>query len=279
MSKQPYIGIGGVSRVVKGGYVGVDGIARKIKKGYMGVDGTARLCWEEGGSIAYSDTFAENDWATIIAVCEAGLCPDTWAVGDSKTMTIGGVDHLPEYQIDIIGKWHDTYSDGSGTAPFTFQMHDLYGTKYAMSASPVTTVGGWRDCYMRNTNLPTILALMPEEVQAGIKEVNKISNAGSGSTAIVTTSDKLFLLSESEVFETVNLSGVEQGTRYEYYANGATVAKNFTSSSGSVRGAYWWLRSQYVDYPNYFNYVHPTALVCSGSTATGKQGVAFAFCF
>lgn len=229
-------------------------------------------------TIDYSETFADNDWATIANVCAAGIVPETWAVGDSKTMTISGVDYITEYQVDIIGKNHDSYADGNGTAPFTFQLHDLYGIKYAMSASPATTVGGWRDCYMRSTNLPLILSCMPAEIQAAIKKVNKISNAGNGSTELVTTADKLFLLSESEVFGTVELSGVEQGAQYEYYANGATVAKNFTSSSGSVRGAYWWLRSQYVDYPNYFNYVHPTALVCSGSTATGKQGIAFAFC-
>ena len=65
--------------------------------------------------------FANNDWAAIIAACQRKQVPETWTVGDQKEMTIG-----QSYMIDIIGKDHDTYADGSGTAPLTLQMHDCY---------------------------------------------------------------------------------------------------------------------------------------------------------
>ena len=38
----------------------------------------------------YLDSFADNTWEEIIAVCRTGIAPDSWAVGDSKTMNIGG---------------------------------------------------------------------------------------------------------------------------------------------------------------------------------------------
>ena len=148
-----------------------------------------------------SDTFAENSWAQIAEACQTGTVPSTWIVGNSKTMTIGGTD----YQIDIIGKNHDTYADGSGTAPLTFQMHDCYATTYAMNAAN-TNVGGWKGCAMRKTHLPAILALMPAEVQTDIREVNKLTSAGNTSATIETTADKLFLLSEVEVFGTDRFS-------------------------------------------------------------------------
>ena len=34
--------------------------------------------------------FSNASWAEIIAACHGGNVPATWAVGDSKTMTIGG---------------------------------------------------------------------------------------------------------------------------------------------------------------------------------------------
>ena len=46
------------------------------------------------------DIFANNSREAIIAACQRGNVPDTWAAGDSKMMTINGTS----YQIDIIGK-------------------------------------------------------------------------------------------------------------------------------------------------------------------------------
>ena len=75
---------------------------------------------ESGPKIDYSDNFADNDWSKIIEVCRAGLVPTAWKVGDQKAMTINGTS----YNIDIIGIQHDDYSDGSGKAPLTLQMHE-----------------------------------------------------------------------------------------------------------------------------------------------------------
>ena len=74
--------------------------------------------------VIFDAIFANNSWEEIIAACQSGNVPDSWSVGDSKAMTINGTN----YQIDIIGKNHDTYTAG-GTAPLTFQMHDCYGER------------------------------------------------------------------------------------------------------------------------------------------------------
>lgn len=88
----------------------------------------------------YLDSFADNTWEEIIAVCRTGIAPDSWAVGDSKTMTIGGT----AYQVDIIGKNHDEYADGSGTAPLTFQLHDCYSEAKQMYSSNLSGLG-WKN--------------------------------------------------------------------------------------------------------------------------------------
>lgn len=213
------------------------------------------------------DTFANNDWSAIIAACQSGSVPSTWVVGNSKTMTINGTS----YQIDIIGKNHDTYTAG-GTAPLTFQLHDCYGTKYQMNSSN-TNSGGWTSCAMRSTHLPAILALMPSEVQAGIKEVNKLTSAGSQSSTINTTADKLFLLSEIEIFGSTTYSKSGEGSQYAYYSAGNSKVKNFSGSAYN-----WWERSPRGSTSTPFCHVTSSGSA-NNSNASSSNGVAFGFCF
>ena len=217
--------------------------------------------------VIFDAIFANNSWEEIIAACQSGNVPDSWSVGDSKAMTINGTN----YQIDIIGKNHDTYTAG-GTAPLTFQMHDCYGETKNMNSSR-TNNGGWTSCAMRNTHLPAILALMPTEVQNGIREVNKLTSAGSQSATINTTADKLFLLSEIEIFGIVKYSKSGEGTQYDYYKAGNSKVKKFNG-----RANRWWERSPYGSNSTYFCFVDSDGGAIYG-TASLARGVAFGFCF
>lgn len=213
------------------------------------------------------DNFADNDWSAIIAACHSGSVPSTWVVGNSKTMTINGAS----YQVDIIGKNHDTYTAG-GTAPLTFQLHDCYGDLKNMNSSN-TNSGGWTSCAMRQTHLPAILALMPTEVQNGIREVNKLTSAGSQSSAINTTADKLFLLSEIEIFGSVHYSKSGEGTQYDYYKAGNSKVKKANGSAYN-----WWERSPYGGNSAYFCLVGSNGYAAY-DYANNAPGVAFGFCF
>lgn len=218
--------------------------------------------------VTYKANFADNTWAQIIDACHKNQVPDTWVVGNSKTMLINGT----EYQIDIIGKSHDDYADGSGKAPLTFQMHDCYADVNRMNSSN-TNSGGWTSCAMRSTHLPAILALMPTEVQNGIREVNKLTSAGSQSSTINTTADKLFLLSEIEIFGNVSYSKSGEGTQYDYYKAGNSKVKNRNGGA-----AYWNERSPLKDGSTQFCMVSNTGTADYGG-ASSAAGVAFGFCF
>ena len=256
--------IGGTAYEVKGGKTKVNGTAYGIAKGRTLVGGTGH----EIPFSPYAPNFADNDWATIIAACQNNEVPDTWKVGDNKTMTINGTS----YQIDIIGKNHDTYADGSGTAPLTFQMHDSYTSNYAMNSSNSNT-GGWAYSSMRDTHLPAIFALMPSEVQAAIKAVKKLTSAGAKSSTINTTADMLFLLSEIEIFGSTSYSKNGEGSQYAYYSAGNSKVKKRNGTAGA-----WWERSPRGDIATHFCYVLHTG-VAGNYNATTKYGVSFAFCF
>lgn len=218
--------------------------------------------------LPYKPNFADNDWATIIDACHKNAVPDTWAVGNQKTMTINGT----AYAIDIIGKGHDDYADGSGKAPLTFQMHNCYGTTESMNNSD-TNKGGWTSCVMRSTRLPAILALMPSEVQSGIREVNKKTSAGNKSATINTTADKLFLLSEIEVFGSTTNAFSGEGTQYNYYKAGNSKVKKRNGSANS-----WWERSPNKDRTTKFCIVSQNGTTNWDAAGDGF-GVSFAFCF
>lgn len=213
------------------------------------------------------DNFADNDWASIIAACHSGSVPSTWVVGNSKTMTINGAS----YQVDIIGKNHDTYTAG-GKAPLTFQLHDCYADTKAMNSSD-TNSGGWKNSAMRTTHLPAILALMPTEVQNGIREVSKKASVGGVSSTIETVSDKLFLLSEVEIFGSTSYSAAGEGTQYDYYKAGNSKVKK---RNGSAAG--WWERSPYASASTAFCLVYSGGNV-NNYYASYAAGVAFGFCF
>lgn len=213
------------------------------------------------------DNFADNDWASIIAACHSGSVPSTWVVGNSKTMTINGAS----YQVDIIGKNHDTYASG-GKAPLTFQLHDCYGETKNMNSSD-TNSGGWKNSEMRTTHLPAILALMPTEVQNGIREVSKKASVGGASSTIETVSDKLFLLSEVEIFGSTSYSAAGEGTQYDYYKAGNSKVKKRNGSTTS-----WWERSPCASNSTRFCLVNSDGNA-SLSYASFASGVAFGFCF
>ena len=213
------------------------------------------------------DNFADNEWSEIIAACQSGNVPASWVVGNYKNMTING----KAYRIDIIGKNHDTYAAG-GTAPLTFQMHDCYDETKQMNSSN-TNSGGWQNSAMRTTHLPAILNMMPAEVKAAIRDVQKKSSAGNQSSSIQTTNDKLFLLSEIEIFGSTTYSFAGEGKQYDYYKAGNSKVKNLSGSANS-----WWERSPYSSNSTSFCLVNSNGNA-DAYNASISSGVAFGFCF
>ena len=214
--------------------------------------------------IMIDPVFGNNSWAAIIKACQEKQVPDTWHVGDRCNMTI----NKKTYAIDIIGKNHDDYADGSGKAPLTFQMHTTYATQYKMNGAEYNNCG-WKNCLVRTSNaFPKLKQVMPAEVVAALKAVTKKTTAGGASSSIDTTSDTLFLLSEIEVQGTRTHSYAGEGAQYAYYQTAANRKKNRA----------WYLRSPRIN---------STSCFCrtgwdgeaDWSVASEVDGIAAAWCF
>ena len=216
-------------------------------------------------------TLEATSWDDIATASKFGQAPNYWKVGDRKNITVNGVT----YAAQIIGFDHDTLTtaDGSRTkAGITFQLVDCLKTTYSMNDSN-TNNGGWNGSTMRTSTMATLLNQLPAALKNVLKSVNKLSGTGGGSTSgTQTTHDKLFLLSEVEIFGTTTYSVPGEGTQYAYYKAGNSKVKKV---NGSAYG--WWERSPRSGYADYF------CRVSDGGDAyyyyaSNSYGVSFGFC-
>lgn len=155
----------------------------------------------------------------------------------------------------IIGIGHDDLADGSGKAGLTF-LTTSTGIRSRMNATD-TNVGGWEKSELRaKMNSGEIWNLMPADFQSKVKTVEKLTNnVGGGddnkNAAVTATSDKLFLLSYSEIVPTSYLASSypwtsSEGTQYEAFKGKVTEnhnVKNPDAFSAIAIGPSWWERT------------------------------------
>lgn len=200
------------------------------------------------------------------------------SIGDQITLSLNGTN----YAFDVIGFNHDTLTDtaeygeetATGKAGITFQIHDLFETGYKMNSSN-TNIGGWKSSAMRTSTMKTIKGYMPAAWQTAIKQVNKASGLGGGSSSgTETVSDSCFLLAEIEVFGSNTYSVPGEGMQYAYYKAGNSKVKNIKSTDYNY---HWWERSPYSGDGESFCVVYMDGSAIH-SNPTMKPLVAFGFC-
>ena len=138
-----------------------------------------------------------------------------------------------------------------------------------------TNNGGWGSCQMRTRECADLLNCLPSDLQAVVKTTTKYTSAGGESTNIVSSSDKIFLLSEFEIFGTTNYSvsgEKDYQQQYSWYSNHSKVKYNSSDSKVS-----WWERSPYHSYSAGFCRVTADGYA-SDSAAHYSNGVAPCLC-
>lgn len=226
-------------------YQKVNGIWVEQKADFLGQTNKMPAFWtftnKPSPILPLSPVFSENSWEDIATACELNMIPTGWKVGDSKMMTIAGV----EQQIDIIGKYHDIYETG-GVAPLTFQLHNCLTVLSKRVVSVDKTI-------------------MPDSLQSRLKPIIKRLH-GHNNTEI------LFVFSETEVGGNNYGTGYTEGTCYEYYAIGNSRIKRVNGKPVD-----WWL-SSFTD-KDYYAYIDSTGNGNITPYYEHEKGVSFGFCF
>ena len=258
--------------VLGAGVFGYDSTNKIIKAG----DGTT--AWKTLPTLLSTDfSFEKASWSDIAALSESGSADKYFSVGDEKTISLTTGEQVT---LVILGFDHDDLTSG-GKAGMTIGMKNLLATTYRMNATG-TNAGGWDESEMRTSTMATLLSQLPSDLQGVIKQVNKKATAGSQSTSITTSADKLWLLAEVEVDGTTSAGYADEGEQYEYWktVKDGTVAadriKYLSNGSGSANG--WWLRSPSVSNSTSFRSFNSAGSVLSNGYAINARGVSFGFC-
>lgn len=226
--------------------------------------------WADLPSLPATGTSLQDcTWEQINRICQAGRASEYFAIGNTKTITLSTTETLTLRIIDFA---HDDLSDaGGGKAAITFDIVDCMNTAQAINSTN-TNVGGWSGSAFYTTLINTIYGTLPEDLKAIIKTVNKKTSAGNQSATIVTTADKIFLLSEVEVHGALTYAKTGEGTQYALYTSGGSKVKKVNSAA-----SLWWLRSPSGSYAGGFCNVTSSG-AASGNDASNANGVAFGLC-
>lgn len=236
------------------------------RKAYAGVGGAWRM-------FSTDTPLIDATWEQVVDIANSGEdASQFWAIGDRCPLSLTGGETVYAQIADFL---HDNLADGGGLAAITFSFEDCFSTTYGMNASN-TNSGGWNNSRMRKSTLPTLLDQFPAVLQdsAGIKTVNKVASAGSGSSNLITSPDKLWLFSEVEVTGEAQYSVFGEGAIYPLFSTASNRIKGIGAGGAA---ADWWLRSPYVGTSIHFVVVTASGSV-SGSIASIACGVAPGFC-
>ena len=234
----------------------------------------------------YSDNPADDSaysLAEFYGICTSGDADAYFNVGDKiKIVPTTTVFADSEIILQVVGFKHYKVADSENFAGVVFHMIGLMNAQHRMNASN-TNSGGWPSCEMRTWLNNTIFPALPQQWRAMIKSVQVLSSAGATSANIVSSNDKLFLLSQAEVgFNASEVpyvneidSGAERKTFSPFSSNNARIRKYY---NGTGSAANWWLRSPISSSSANFYNVNSNGTSHTNYIASSATGVAFSFC-
>lgn len=240
------------------------------------------LGFEAPDVTAFAQAISNNSgitYKTTTVYVDFGSIHRKISVGDQVTLPLNGTN----YAFDVIGFNHDELANptaygaatATGKAGFTFQMHDLFATLFAMN-DKATNSGGWKQSKMRTSTMVLMKGYLPSAWQAAIKTVNKCAASGGDMRwdYVETVSDDCFLLNEYEKNFTRD-SWTEEANEsdpYAYYRSNGSQIKKWNGSAYA-----WFTRSACFNDSEMFC-ISNNAGDASSAVANTALGVAFGFC-
>ena len=186
-------------------------------------------------------SFSADSWEVIAKAIKKGNYP--YQVGDTKEIDMGS---LGTHTVRIANTSSCTYEYASETTcGFVVEFADIIS--YQQMNSTQTNVGGWPASAMRTYVNETVYNLLPSDLQNVIATTTVVSGHGSTSGETnFTSSDKLYLLSQVEVWNYTPFDTSKSKTRQlDYYKNKGVTKSNCSGAIKQYNGSayWWWLRS------------------------------------
>lgn len=260
-------------------------------------------------TLVFISILNDNSWETIRGISDAGTGANYWSIGDRKAIALDGtvgklsLSNVTTYAF-IIGFNHNASVEGANRIHFQLgktalsggtdvclcdSRYNDYGGGFRMS-NKNSNSGGWESSNMRTaicgTSLSsysgTIIAVIPAALRAVLKSVTKYTNntgATNKESAVTSTTDYFFLLSEYEVFGSIKYANKYEASKqaqYSYYSAGNSRVKYKHNDTSTA--AIWWLRSPWGSYAENFTAVDMAGRYSNSGPAVISLGFAPGFC-
>ncbi len=194
-------------------------------------------------------SFNNSSWQEIVETVKAGNA-NIYNVGDTKEVDLGD---LGTHTLRISNKStpDECATDGfsQSACGFVLEFADVISSQ-AMNSSD-SNVGGWPKSTMYTYLNTTIYNALPAELRNGIIDTKTVSGYGSGDTAVITSTDKIYPLATAEIWNqgtsnTIGRDNARNKTRQlDYYKEKNSNTNNYSSAIKKLNAtaAKWWLRS------------------------------------
>ncbi len=185
-------------------------------------------------------SFEDDDWSTIAGAASTGNTA-AYSLGDMKEIDMGefGVHYVRIANMDSEGAGCGTSGFSQSGCGFVLEFTDAV-TNHAFNSS-ATTNGGWSGSELRTYINSEVYNALPSDLKEVILATNVVSRNADGSYA--TTSDKLYLLDETEIYADPANAYSKQ---LEYYEQSSvTTTTNYGLAIKKFNGVStgWYLRS------------------------------------
>lgn len=152
-------------------------------------------------------------WAEIAMYTQSGMVDKIFEVGDAKTVQLKDGTSI---DVRIIGFYHDKDADGR-VLPISFETVQTLNDDEVMNEK-YTNEGGWEKSFLRaRLNGSFFDEMLPDDLKAAIKPCVKLTGTGGKNPVMGQTVDKLFVLSEQEIFGRKVFSMGGEGHWYDWY--------------------------------------------------------------
>ena len=229
------------------------------------------------------NSFSTDSWKTIIKAVKNNNI-SKYNVGDTKAIDMGSYGTHTLRVANMSTPSECSTSRFSQTAcGFVLEFADII-TTHTMNDT-YTNVGGWPATSMRIFVNNDIYNLLPSDLKNGIIDTTVVSSYGSEDSSNFTSTDKLYLLSPTEIWsDWKSNSGSNYDTardvtrQLDYYKNEGVTTSNYSKAIKFYNSTddWWWLRSarSIADYSFYNVYYYGG---WSYDSATDTYGVSPAF--
>ena len=214
--------------------------------------------------------FGNLSWNNINSYLSDGNI-NMFNIGDYHSIVLNGTagditfNNVQAYAI-VIGKNHNSSVEGNNKLHLQIALNTA-NTQLLQDAQMNTTAtnaGGWNGCYMRNTICSQFLNCLPSDLRDIVKDTIKYTdnygnNGGNNQSHVTSTTDKVFLLSEYEIFGACTYSNTYEANyqqQYEWYQGLDDNGRIKYQYNAPTSAHYYWERSPYRSGATNFCTVH-----------------------